>query len=181
MRRDLSGRTFGRLTALEVSGRDAWKRYIWRCKCSCGTVKSVPSRHLVQGLVRSCGCLGARSKALNGFLGAYKISGPRSYLYNPALTAEQRIRTRNVEELRVWRGAVFAAARFTCDLCGQYGGRLEAHHLDGWSKYPEKRFDVTNGVALCRRCHRGFHDYMGGARKSCSAADYFSFKTKIAA
>jgi hypothetical protein len=32
---------------------------------------------------------------------------------------------------------------------------MEAHHIADWASFPDKRFDVTNGVCLCRRCHRG--------------------------
>jgi len=55
--RDLKGQVFGRLLVLESDGRDKWKRVMWKCKCECGTIKTISSRHLIQGNTRSCGCL----------------------------------------------------------------------------------------------------------------------------
>lgn len=48
---DHKGRRFGKLTALEYQG----KRY-WLCRCDCDTEKRVKASHLVDGLIRSCGC-----------------------------------------------------------------------------------------------------------------------------
>jgi hypothetical protein len=38
----------------KVIRRDGKK---WKCKCECGTVKSVPGRYLNDGASKSCGCL----------------------------------------------------------------------------------------------------------------------------
>lgn len=32
-------------------------------------------------------------------------------------------------------------------------GRLEAHHIYPWKDYPELRYDLTNGIPLCKRHH----------------------------
>lgn len=32
-------------------------------------------------------------------------------------------------------------------------GRLEAHHILPWKEYPEKRYDLTNGITLCHFHH----------------------------
>jgi len=31
--------------------------------------------------------------------------------------------------------------------------RLEVHHIKTWSKYPSMRFDPSNGISLCKKCH----------------------------
>ena len=31
--------------------------------------------------------------------------------------------------------------------------KLEVHHIKQWSKYPSMRFDPSNGITLCKRCH----------------------------
>jgi hypothetical protein len=69
--RDLTGQTFGRLTAERMIGMTLkWKRnvYIWKCRCECGEVASVTQPQLVYGRTKSCGCL-RRENALklNGF------------------------------------------------------------------------------------------------------------------
>jgi len=38
---------------------------------------------------------------------------------------------------------------------------LNAHHKDNKRDYPIKRFDVNNGVTLCRSCHIEFHRKFG--------------------
>lgn len=53
-----------------------------------------------------------------------------------------------------WRTAVFVRDDFTCQRCGARGGDLQAHHVKSWARYPELRFEVANGMTLCRRpCH----------------------------
>jgi len=31
--------------------------------------------------------------------------------------------------------------------------RLEVHHIRKWSAHPELRFEVSNGITLCKSCH----------------------------
>jgi len=54
---NLSGRRFGRLTVLEEAGRNKWNRVLWKCLCSCGTIKVVNGNNLRIGDTKSCGCL----------------------------------------------------------------------------------------------------------------------------
>ena len=32
-------------------------------------------------------------------------------------------------------------------------GRLETHHIYNWIDYPEKRYDINNGITLCKHHH----------------------------
>lgn len=52
---DLSGRQFGRLTAIRRVGSNGMHS-IWLCICQCGTEKQALSKHLTSGGVTSCGC-----------------------------------------------------------------------------------------------------------------------------
>lgn len=54
--KDLTGKRFGRLVALSQNGRDNAGRVVWKCKCDCGTVKSISSNLLLSGHAVSCGC-----------------------------------------------------------------------------------------------------------------------------
>jgi len=56
MRMNLSGRIFGRLTALSVE-RSHPRYDMWRCRCECGVESIARATHLTAGKIRSCGCL----------------------------------------------------------------------------------------------------------------------------
>jgi 5-methylcytosine-specific restriction endonuclease McrA len=57
---------------------------------------------------------------------------------------------------RDWRTAVYARDDWTCRQCGarSNGVYLNAHHIKQWSLHPELRYDVSNGITLCRPCHQ---------------------------
>lgn len=60
---------------------------------------------------------------------------------------------------REWRMAVFQRDSFTCQRCGQEGGRLEAHHIKPYKKHPRLRHKLSNGLTLCKPCHRKTDTY----------------------
>ena len=67
-------------------------------------------------------------------------------------------RFRNDPRYRDWRTAVFQRDDFTCSICGSRGGlkfRLEAHHVKRWSTHVDLRYEVSNGVTVCKgACHK---------------------------
>lgn len=58
---DLTGKRFGRLTAVEIAYRKKDKqgdmRVYWKCKCDCGNTCIVSRNSLRKGSTQSCGCL----------------------------------------------------------------------------------------------------------------------------
>ena len=57
MRRDLTGRVFGQVTALEPTARRTEDGdVIWKCRCGCGKEFEASSRKLLRGSVKDCGC-----------------------------------------------------------------------------------------------------------------------------
>ncbi len=54
---DLTGRRFGRLTALyHVNREDRARGSYWHCRCDCGNELDVYTWSLLRGLTQSCGC-----------------------------------------------------------------------------------------------------------------------------
>lgn len=56
-------------------------------------------------------------------------------------------------EYKIWRKAVFERDNWTCVLCNERGGRLEADHIKSFADFPELRFVISNGRTLCKKCH----------------------------
>lgn len=65
--RDISGRRFGKLTALRPTGETRYGTVVWRCICDCGQEVDAPLHQLTAGYRKSCGCLSR--PALKDFIG----------------------------------------------------------------------------------------------------------------
>jgi hypothetical protein len=58
-----------------------------------------------------------------------------------------------------WRKKVFERDNYTCQKCNARNGNgvsvyLEAHHVKQFALYPEIRYEVSNGLTLCKPCHK---------------------------
>lgn len=84
-------------------------------------------------------------------------AGENNHQWKHDKTNEERLKGRKFREYTLWRRRVFVRDDYTCKSCGQYGGGLAAHHLDGWHWCKEKRLSVDNGITLCNTCHEDFH------------------------
>lgn len=64
---------------------------------------------------------------------------------------------RRSPEYSKWRKEVFIRDEYTCQNCKMVGGELNAHHIKPFSDFPELRYDVNNGITLCKKCHKEIH------------------------
>lgn len=64
---------------------------------------------------------------------------------------------RKTPQYAEWRTAVFERDGYRCAICGEVGGRLNAHHIKPFARYPDLRLDVDNGITLCEECHKEVH------------------------
>ena len=53
-----------------------------------------------------------------------------------------------------WRKEVWMRDGYKCRIAnGECDGRIEAHHILGFTKHPELRYEVNNGITLCKFHH----------------------------
>jgi 5-methylcytosine-specific restriction endonuclease McrA len=55
-------------------------------------------------------------------------------------------------ECRRWQKLIKKRDRYHCQYCGTLKD-LQIHHIKGFTAFPELRFDVNNGITLCKKCH----------------------------
>jgi endogenous inhibitor of DNA gyrase (YacG/DUF329 family) len=68
-------------------------------------------------------------------------------------------------EYKKWVREVLRRDDFTCSVCGNRGGRLSAHHIHEWEKYPELRYYPENGLCMCYADHMKWHGLNKGASR----------------
>jgi len=56
-------------------------------------------------------------------------------------------------EYKQWQKMIFKRDNKTCQLCQKTKCRIAAHHIYMKAKYPDKVFDIDNGITLCDKCH----------------------------
>ena len=55
-----------------------------------------------------------------------------------------------------WITAVLERDDYLCKWCHKKDD-LVTHHIKCWEDFPDLRFDVSNGLTLCRPCHMSHH------------------------
>jgi hypothetical protein len=83
-------------------------------------------------------------------------TGEHHWNWKGGVSSENHI-IRNSSESKQWRKKVFSRDNYTCQHCNNKGGKLNAHHIKPFSIYPELRFELNNGITLCRTCHIELH------------------------
>ncbi len=76
-------------------------------------------------------------------------------------SAPEGTRIRQSAEGKAWTYDILSKSNFTCIKCNERGGKLHAHHLNGFNLFPDQRLDLNNGVCLCESCHESFHEVYG--------------------
>jgi endogenous inhibitor of DNA gyrase (YacG/DUF329 family) len=74
---------------------------------------------------------------------------------------DENMRVRKSADYSNWRSEVFKRDEYTCQECGQIGGRLNADHVLPFSTHPELRLELTNGKTLCVSCHQNTNTFGG--------------------
>lgn len=82
--------------------------------------------------------------------------GANHWNWKGGITPENQ-RDRNSKEAREWRKNVFSRDDYTCQICHKKGGKINAHHIIPWSENKSLRYELSNGVTLCEKCHKSVH------------------------
>lgn len=60
-----------------------------------------------------------------------------------------------------------------CQCCGDDGGgHLEVHHIFPLAKYKDLATDEGNGISLCQKCHRKYHEMYKGNENAVTFAKF---------
>lgn len=80
--------------------------------------------------------------------GQKRLYGEEHPRYNPNARHRQP-----AGKHRRWAEAVVNRDGARCQECGVQNVQLHAHHIKPYRNFPDLRWDVSNGVTLCHRCH----------------------------
>jgi len=75
--------------------------------------------------------------------------------------SDENSKIRRSYKYNEWRQAVYKRDHWTCRICREKIKHPIAHHIKAFNDYPELRFEVKNGITLCRSCHRKVHKDIG--------------------
>src|ERR1035437_6918113 len=78
------------------------------------------------------------------------ICGKDNWMWKGGISTLQNIE-RGKPQYAEWRKAVYKRDNYKCQHCGS-GKDLHSHHIKLFSKYPELRYNISNGLTLCRDC-----------------------------
>lgn len=89
--------------------------------------------------------------------------GNKSHLWKGGKTKLNKLE-RCRSEYREWRNKIFIRDKYTCQKCGIKSIKgltvyLHSHHIKSFADYPESRFDINNGITLCKNCHLLEHSH----------------------
>lgn len=168
---DLTGKKFGRLTAIRIVTRKP--KIMWLCECECGGTKEVQASQLPSGVVKSCGCLKVGVKDTWKAVLGTTLNGWECLEYVKTTTAGHiftwihpcgKIVTKTACDIRMGKG--------TCCPCnpGKKGGPVRVFH-EG------TRRSQKSMIARCSNpTHVAFARYGGrGISFDPRWVDYFEF------
>jgi hypothetical protein len=128
-----------------------WNKGIkWKKRSSKNQIKAMEYNHLFDGIFTTkVGSIKQRKAKLG-------LRGKDANAWKGGLTRE-RTALMSQEPYKIWRTSVFIRDNYTCQNCGQCGNKLQAHHIELWSENKELRYELSNGITLCKPCHKTEH------------------------
>lgn len=71
--------------------------------------------------------------------------------------SKENILIRQSSEYKNWRQSVFIRDNWICQNCFLKKRQIEAHHIEHFAMNISARFNLNNGITLCKSCHSQFH------------------------
>jgi hypothetical protein len=157
------GKRYGKLVVIKESQKSGYSL----CKCDCGQLTEVDNYRLKTGNTKSCGCLKKEN-----FDNSIRPKGENHGMWKGGISLERQ-REMQSEKYKEWRNSVFKRDEYECQKCKQIGYGLNAHHIKDYSENKAERFNIKNGITLCKSCHTEFHKLYG--RKNVSEKELYEF------
>ena len=88
------------------------------------------------------------------------MSGKNNHNYRHGKCKDSKIHYNDLR-YKLWRESVYERDNYICQNCFNRGGYIEAHHIKGWTHFPELRYELDNGLTLCKKCHKLTDNYRG--------------------
>lgn len=98
--KNLANQRFGMLLVLEETNLRQRGGVVWKCRCDCGLIKNVVSKHLHNKGTKSCGCLRITTKVSHG----HAYFGKLSPTYQSWRGMNRRCRNPNQEAYKYYGG-----------------------------------------------------------------------------
>lgn len=88
--------------------------------------------------------------------------GDKHWNWKGGITPELH-KLRNSPEYISWRNSVYKRDWYTCQECKTKctSKTIVAHHHKSFSSFPKLRYTISNGITLCRSCHKKVHREIG--------------------
>ncbi len=102
-------------------------------------------------------------------------SGENHPGWKGGIGAQKHEHKRMHTKAKEWRESIFEKDGYACVVCEKSKPRIHAHHIFGWAKFPELRYDIDNGMTMCVKHHQMFHPgiILTDTRKYFQKADYW--------
>jgi len=99
------------------------------------------------------------------------FSGSKNHFWKGGVSKINKRQRRSLK-FRQWRETVFKRDKYACQICGIKSGNgkhidFHPHHIKPFSQFPKLKFDINNGITLCKNCHLKIHThkFVGGGKK----------------
>ena len=83
-----------------------------------------------------------------------KRAGENHWNWHGGISGWQKL-LRGSIEYKEWRLSVYKRDKYHCQICHKHcnSKTIVAHHIKSFKDNPKNRYDIENGITLCRKCH----------------------------